>query len=104
LLYTFLELNGAMRSTQLPHLVALEGVLTTSSSTIPAPLISPLIGDNEDSPKVPLYRTQLAEIVSALNGGGDSIDMKTFNTIGEFASGMRAAIDTIAPLRLAVGR
>lgn len=101
LLYTFLELNGAMRSTQLPHLVALEGVLTMSSSTIPAPLISPLIGGDEDTQ---LYRTQLAEIVSALNGDGDSVDMQTFNAIGEFASRMRTVVDTIAPLKLAIER
>src|SRR5438552_1751723 len=42
ILYTFIELNGAMRSSQLPHLVALEGVLTTSTGVMPAPLISPL--------------------------------------------------------------
>ena len=113
LLYTFLELNGAMRSTQLPHLVALEGVLTMSSSTVPAPLISPLIGgdedlsnvgDDKDTRKAPLYQTQLAEIVSALNGGGNSVNIETFETIGKFASHMRTVVDTIAPLRLAVGR
>ncbi|MBV9691808.1 MAG: DevR family CRISPR-associated autoregulator [Ktedonobacteraceae bacterium] len=102
LLYTFLELNGAMRSSQLPHLVALEGVLTMSSSVIPAPLISPLIGGDEDSD---LYRNQVQEIVSALNGNsGESVTKETFDTIGGFASCMREVIDSIAPLKLNVGR
>ena len=101
LLYTFLELNGAMRSNQLPHLVALEGVLTMSSSTIPASLISPLVGGDEDRL---LYRTQLAEIVSALNGSGDSVSIEEFDTVGKFTSNMRRVIDTIAPLKLAVGQ
>ena len=100
LLYTFIELNGAMRSNQLPHLVALEGVLTMSSSTIPAPLISPLIGGDEDSNA---YRAQVKEIVTALNGeNGESVSMNTFDSIGGFASQMRTTIDEITPLRLIV--
>src|SRR6266704_1879887 len=71
LLYTFIELNGAMRSTQLPHLVALEGVLATSTSVVPAPLISPLIGGSDDRNT---YRQQVKEITSAFNGSdGESV-------------------------------
>jgi len=102
LLYTFIELNGAMRSNQLPHLVALEGVLTMSSSPIPAPLISPLIGGDEDSNA---YRAQVKEIVTALNGvKGESVSMDTFDSIGGFASQMRTTIDSIAPLKLTIGQ
>src|SRR5438874_5478141 len=64
ILYTFIELNGAMRSSQLPHLVALEGVLTTSTGVMPAPLISPLIGGDDSN----IYREQVQSIASALNG------------------------------------
>lgn len=100
-LYTFLELNGAMRSSQLPHLVALEGILTMSSSTIPAPLISPLIGGDEETQEEKTYRTQVKEIVNALNGSaGDSVSLRMFDTIGAFATQMRDVIDTIAPLQL----
>ena len=63
LLHTFIELNGAMRSSQLPHLVALEGAITTSAGVIPAPLVSPLIGGSDDKQT---YRTQLETIVNAL--------------------------------------
>lgn len=42
LLYTFVEMNGAMRNTQLPHLVALDGVVAVSYGVAPAPTVSPL--------------------------------------------------------------
>lgn len=97
LLHTFLELNGAMRSTQLPHLVALEGVLTISASTQPAPLVSPLMGGSEDSQT---YREQTRKIVAALNGSeGESVSMETFDSVGDFAAQMRTVIDTTAPAR-----
>lgn len=101
-LYTFIELNGAMRSTQLPHLVALEGVITSSTSVIPAPLISPLIGGDEDRFA---YREQVKTIVSALNGGQEEqVHADTFDTIGDFARQMRTMIDSSSPLALAVGQ
>jgi CRISPR-associated protein Cst2 len=101
LLHTFLELNGAMRSTQLPHLVALEGVLTTSTSVIPAPLVSPLSGGNEDD----TYREQVKDIVAALNGSHEEqVTMLTFDTIGDFATKMRKLIDASSPFTLTVGR
>src|SRR5229473_105180 len=102
LLYTFIELNGAMRSTQLPHLVALEGVITTSTSVIPAPLISPLAGDDDDGND---YRKQVGTIVSALNGAqGESVKSENFDTISDFATQMRALIDSSSPFELSVGR
>lgn len=105
LLHTFIELNGAMRSTQLPHLVALEGVITTSSGTTPAPLISPLSGGNDDIEESRAqYRAQVEGIVSALNGKeGKSVGMHTFDTINEFATAMRTLLDTCQPFQLAVG-
>jgi CRISPR-associated protein Cst2 len=99
-LYTFIELNGAMRSTQLPHLVALEGVITSSTSVIPAPLISPLIGGDEDRFA---YREQVKDIVSALNGTQEEqVRAYTFETISDFAKQMRTMIDSSSPLELVV--
>src|SRR6266699_368371 len=102
LLYTFVELNGAMRSTQLPHLVALEGIITTSTSAIPAPLVSPLAGgDDEDND----YRQQIAGVVKALNGNAaETVKSQTFDTISDFAAQMRALIDSSSPFAVAVGR
>ncbi len=102
LLHTFIELNGAMRSTQLPHLVALEGVITTSTGVIPAPLVSPLMGREDDRFA---YREQAAGIVTALNGHGEEIvKLQTFDTISEFAGQMRDLIDSGSPFTLVVGR
>ena len=99
LMYTFLELNGAMRSTQLPHLVALEGFISTSTNSTPAPLISPLIGGRDQRFA---YREQAQKIAEALNGKGDDkgskpIALHSFDSISGFASEMRDLIDSLTP-------
>jgi CRISPR-associated protein Cst2 len=99
LMYTFLELNGAMRSAQLPHLVALEGFISTSTSAIPAPLISPLIGGRDQRFA---YREQALKIAAALNGKGDKqgsmpVALHSFDSISDFAGEMRALIDSMTP-------
>lgn len=100
LLHTFIELNGAMRSSQLPHLVAFEGVITTSSGVIPAPLVSPLMGGDEKDG----YKRQLEGIVSALNGSGEEVvQMHAFEDISQFAALMRTFIDTSSPFAVTVG-
>jgi CRISPR-associated protein Cst2 len=100
LMYTFLELNGAMRSTQLPHLVALEGFVSTSSGAIPAPLISPLIGGQEQRFA---YREQAQSIASALNGSGEErVKLYPFDSLSDFAALMRQLIDSGTPRALAL--
>ncbi len=100
LLHTFIELNGAMRSSQLPHLVSLDGVITTSSGVIPAPLVSPLLGGGDDNET---YKEQMAGIVSALNGSSEEVvKMSTFSTISAFASQLRTLIDATSPFTLTV--
>ena len=99
LMYTFLELNGAMRSTQLPHLVALEGFISTSTSSTPAPLLSPLIGGRDQRFA---YREQAQKIAHALNGKGDDksampIALHSFDSISDFTSVMRDVIDSTMP-------
>ena len=97
-MYTFLELNGAMRSTQLPHLVALEGFIATSDSALPAPLVSPLIGGRDERS---VYREQAQRIATALNGKGPQhIKIETFDTLPEFAEKMRELIDSSTPQAL----
>ena len=102
LLYTFIELNGAMRSTQLPHLTALEGVLTSSTGVIPAPLVSPLAGGGDDPDT---YIKQTEGIVAALNGTKEQrVNAQPFKTLSDFAGQMRMLIDSSSPFELAVGR
>lgn len=99
-MYTFLELNGAMRATQLPHLVALEGFISTSNGAIPAPLISPLMGGTDQQFA---YREQAQEIVRALNGQGpERVKLHAFDTLSAFAGQMRQLIDSSAPQTLAL--
>jgi CRISPR-associated protein Cst2 len=99
-MYTFLELNGAMRSTQLPHLTALEGFVSTSTSAIPAPLISPLVGGSEQQFA---YREQAQAIADALNGKGpERVKLYLFDSLSKFASQMRLLIDSSAPQALAL--
>jgi CRISPR-associated protein Cst2 len=103
LLHTFIELNGAMRSSQLPHLVTLEGVITTSTGVIPAPLVSPLLESDDDDENNKTYKKQIEGIVSALNGNGEQVvKMDAFNSISEFATLLRSFIDTSSPFMLAV--
>lgn len=101
LLYTFIALNGAMRSSQLPHLVALEGAITTSTGVMPAPLVSPLIGGEKSD----AYREQLGRIVTALNGDKEPVvRLDTFDTIDDFAAKMRTFIDASSPFKLVTAR
>ena len=98
-LYTFLETKGAMRSTQLPHLVSLEGVVTTSrSGATPSPLVGPETGGHEQPT---LYREQAHSLARSLNGkAGDVVRCEAFETLADFAERMRALIDESVPAEL----
>jgi CRISPR-associated protein Cst2 len=102
-LHTFVELNGAMRATQLPHLVGVEGVVSWSESgAVPAPLISPLIGGRDDNEA---YRSQTSQIAAALNGTGSQVVRAlTFGSLGEFAQVMRERVDDTTPASLVTTR
>ena len=92
-LYSFLELNGAMRSAQLPHLSALEGVVSTSSGVLPAPLVSPLMQGEKDGDD---YRTQIEGIKDALNGqSGSEVGTQRFDSVARFAQTLRRISDEL---------
>lgn len=93
LLYTFIQLNGAMRSAQLPHLVALEGALAYSTTLLPAPLMSPM---NED------YVGQMQRVAHAL-GGGDKITVIPFDSLGAFAEQTQQLLHGAIPFSMRVG-
>lgn len=99
-LYTLLELNGAMRAAQLPHLTALSGVITTSSGIVPAPLVSPLAGSLAEvrhcAPDDD-YRQQAQAIAAILNGqNGSTLQARTFDDIAELAHIMHETSTGIA--------
>ncbi len=89
LVHTFVQLNGAMRSAQLPHLVALEGALAYSTTMIPAPLISPL-ADN--------YQAEMSRIGQAL--GKESVVTRQFASLGEFAEQVQELSAVARPFAL----
>ncbi|HEY7357322.1 MAG TPA: hypothetical protein VH590_12675, partial [Ktedonobacterales bacterium] len=102
-MHTFLELNGAMRTTQLPHLVALEGIVTWSGSgAIPAPMVSPLAGGRDDNE---VYRAQAEQITQALNGKGAAVVTSApFVDLSGFAQQMRTLVDEAVPAALVTAR
>lgn len=91
LLYTFIQLNGAMRSTQLPHLVSLDGIISYSTRVLPAPLISPL------QPDYKIHIQHLAKTLTAAmpssNEAQEGIVAHPFETITEFAETIASLLD-----------
>lgn len=104
LLHTFVQPNGAMRNTQLPHLVALEGVVSVSRAVLPAPTVSPLNPD---------YAEQIKGVAGALNrlspdslpggsreGGEEAVTLYEFGSLAEFADKMADIATNAVPFRL----
>jgi CRISPR-associated protein Cst2 len=58
LLATLVKPAGAQRNTQNPHIVACEGIISTSTSHLPSPCFSPLAAD---------YREQIKALANTLN-------------------------------------
>jgi CRISPR-associated protein Cst2 len=77
LLNSFINPQGAMTSTQKPHITDLKGVVSISSKLIPAPTISAI---NEE------YQTQIEKIVTNLNKiEPDAIELKEFDGLGKLS-------------------
>lgn len=80
LAFTFLEPNGAMRATQNPHLTDFRGVITTSTSSVPAPTVSALNPD---------FVEQVEGITSNLNRFADNtLALHHFDSLSNFAEKM----------------
>jgi CRISPR-associated protein Cst2 len=91
-LYTFVEPNGAMRSTQNPHIVAFEGVVTVSHQVMPAPALSPL---NDG------YREEIVGVAQALSRGRDgAVSVYQFDTMSQFADILQTIVASTHPYRL----
>lgn len=90
-LHTFVQLNGAMRSAQLPHLVAIEGALAYSTTLLPAPLISPLAGAD--------YPDQMQRVAQAL-GGNQGVVVEQFDSLGQFAEQIQMLTSSAQPYTL----
>lgn len=89
LTYTLLEPNGAMRSSQAPHLVNLEGVISASSGPVPAPTVSPLKAN---------YRGDIDGIVASLSRfRPDTVQVGGFDSASAFADSMANILAEINP-------
>jgi CRISPR-associated protein Cst2 len=86
---TLLKPTGAQRNTQNPHIVACEGVVSVSSTSLPAPTVSPL-HDN--------YRDQVNQSAGVLNGiRADGVTVRGFDTL---ADGVRVLAEVAADLQV----
>jgi CRISPR-associated protein Cst2 len=86
---SLLKPAGAQRNTQNPHLVACEGAVAVSSTSLPAPTVSPL-HDN--------YRDQMDEAKEVLNSiQPESVTVNRFQTL---AAGLKVLADIAADLQV----
>lgn len=92
LLYTYINPRGAMRSTQNPHLVGMEGVMAWSASATPAPTVSPL----KDT-----YREEVENITKALETlRPGAVQTAAFDNLAQFTELMTWLIKNTTPLTL----
>jgi len=96
ILYSFIQMNGAMRNTQLPHLVALHGVVTISYGIAPAPTVSPINPSFADEIK------GTCDVLNAIHGS-EIIKVEEFADIKAFAAIMQDLIQKTNPYTVKVG-
>jgi CRISPR-associated protein Cst2 len=91
-LHTFVRPAGAMRSTQLPHLVDVHGVLTVSHDVTPAPTFSALN---------PNFVAQSTSVCAALDRGNKSpaLVARTFTGFAELSEILAEYADSSTPLQ-----
>jgi len=89
-LNTFIKPTGAHRNTQHPHILDFTGVVTTSTSTLPAPVLSGLN---------PNYRDEIKMIAGNLNKTttGDPIAVTPFDGLAAFSGIMADTIGKVQP-------
>ncbi|MER2598098.1 MAG: DevR family CRISPR-associated autoregulator [Caldilineales bacterium] len=92
ILYTFLQPNGAMRSTQHPHLLDFRGVVSLSNQVVPAPTLSPLNGD---------YDKELERITQQINRvRPGALTLLPFDSLSEFTAIMTDLVENSSPYAL----
>jgi CRISPR-associated protein Cst2 len=95
ILYTFVEMNGAMRNTQLPHLVALHGVVAVSHGVAPAPTVSPIN---------PAFVDEIRGTCDVLNNlhGEEMIHVHEFEGLPGLSAILRDLIQATTPYEMRV--
>lgn len=86
--YTFVQPRGAQRNTQTPHVMAFEGVIATSTNTVPAPALSALQPD---------YRQGIKSIADALTElAGEGVALRRFDDLSSFVTAMNEITISVA--------
>ncbi|MGA9056762.1 MAG: DevR family CRISPR-associated autoregulator [Terriglobia bacterium] len=86
---TLVKPEGAQRNTQNPHIVACEGIVATSATSLPAPTVSPL---NDK------YADEMEAVAGVLNRiSPNGVETKRFTTL---AGGVQILADVAAQLQL----
>ncbi len=86
---TFIKPTGAMRNTQNPHIINLEGVISYSTKTVPAPMVSGLTEH---------YPAEIEGIAKALNRlHQGAITVLKFTGYADFAGKMADLISAVEP-------
>jgi len=87
---TVLHPKGALTSTQLPHVVDVEGFVSVSTSAAAAPLISPLDPD---------YLTRVERVAGLLNRlhGADAVQVQSFQGSEGLLEQMATIVETYEP-------
>lgn len=83
---TLLRPKGALTSTQLPHVVDVEGYIGLSSSAAAAPMLSPLIDDYQER------ALSLADKLNVLHGKG-AVQVLPFNGADELLDRLAVVVD-----------
>jgi CRISPR-associated protein Cst2 len=87
LMATLMHPSGAQRNTQNPHIVACEGVVAVSSTSFPAPTVSPLNPD---------YRGQMSGIAETLNRiTADSVQTHPFDNLSDGVKVLQALAEQV---------
>lgn len=96
LLHTFVNPQGAHRNTQNPHITGFEGFVAWSTKAAPAPLVSALSAD---------FVGEAKKIGMALDEvhGKETVEVKQFKTLSEFASLISERIKAIPQGRMPSG-
>lgn len=95
LLYTLVQPAGAMRNTQAPHILGVNGAITVSQNIIPAPTLSPLKTG---------FATDLEQLCGTLNQiRPEALSYHAFDSITELAETMRPLIQESHPYALTYG-
>jgi len=87
LVATLFKPSGAQRNTQNPHIVGCEGVIATSATSLPAPLVSPL-NDN--------YKEEMEKAAQVLNSmRPNSVRVTSFESLADGAKVLAELAKTV---------